>query len=210
MLPANELKTIDVTPKNYFIWGESMSGKTHLATQFPNPILLNTDGNAVKVATPSVDIRDFDQFSQIISELEKGEHTYESIIIDLIDDVRTMLSMSICKRYKVRNLVDVPYGKATSEFKDCWQRLMTKLSQLPYQIIFISHLVETQEIEKPSLAQRELNVCMGRCDVAIRCRKLVEKYIQVCDRKRQNYSDPDIQDGRILKVLSSVQNLIKK
>lgn len=210
MLPANEMKMVDVTPKNYFVWGESMSGKTHLATQFPNPILLNTDGNAVKVATPSVDIRDFDQFVQIIGELEKGEHTYESIIIDLIDDVRTMLSMSICKRYKVRNLVDVPYGKATSEFKDSWQRLMTKLSQLSYQIIFISHIVEVQEVEKPSLAQRELNVCMGRCDVAIRCRKLGEKHIQVCDRKRQNYVDGDIQDGRILKVLANVQNLIKK
>jgi hypothetical protein len=210
MLPNNEPKTVDVTPKNYFIWGESMSGKTHLATQFPNPILLNTDGNAVKVATPSVDIRDYDQFTQIIAELEKGGHTYESVIIDLIDDVRSMLSMYICKRYKVRNLVDVPYGKATCEFKDLWQRLMTKLSQLPYQIIFISHLIETQEVEKPSLAQRELNVCMGRCDVAIRCRKLGEKHIQVCDRKRQNYIESDLQDDRILKVLSSVQNLIKK
>lgn len=210
MLPINEVKTVDITPKNYFIWGESMSGKTHLAIQFPNPILLNTDGNAVKVATPSVDIRDFDQFSQIISELEKGEHTYESVIIDLVDDIRTMLSISICKRYKVRNLVDVPYGKATSEFKDLWQRLMTKLSQLPYQIIFISHIIETQEIEKPSLPQRELNVCMGRCDVAIRCRKLGEKYIQICDRKRQNYLESDIKDDRIFKVLANVQNLIKK
>lgn len=210
MLPINEPKVIDVTPKNYLIWGESMSGKTHLATQFPNPILLNTDGNAVKVATPSVDIRDYNQFAQIIAELEKGEHTYESIIIDLIDDVRTMLAMHICKRYKVNNLVDVPYGKATSEFKDCWQRLMTKLSQLPYQIIFISHIVEVQEVEKPSLGQRELNVCMGRCDVAVRCKKIGEKYIQLCDRRRQFYDVRDIQDDRILRVLSSVQNLIKK
>jgi hypothetical protein len=146
----------------------------------------------------------------VISELEKGEHTYESIIIDLVDDIKTILSTYICKRHKVNNLVDVPYGKATSEFKDCWQRLMTKLSQLPYTIIFISHIVEVQEVEKPSLAQRELNVCMGRCDVAIRCRKIGEKYISQCDRKRQVYTPSDIKDERILNVLSSIPNLIKK
>jgi hypothetical protein len=87
---------------------------------------------------------------------------------------------------------------------------MTKLSQLPYQIIFISHIVETQEVEKPSLHQRDLNVCMGRCDVAIRCKKIGEKYIQQCDRKRQQYVATDIQDERILSILSNVQNLIKK
>lgn len=206
MLPKNEPKKVDISPKNYFIWGESMSGKTYLATQFPNPILLNTDGNAVKVATPSVDIRNFSEFSQTIDELGKGGHTYESIIIDLVDDVKTLLTISICEKYKVRNLVDVPFGKATSEFKDSWLKLMTKLSQMPYKIIFISHIIETQEIEKPSLHQRDLNVCMGRCDVSIRCRKVGEKYIQTCDRKRQIYTEEDIK----IAVLKNVQNLIKK
>jgi hypothetical protein len=210
MLPTNEPKEVNITPKNYLIWGESMAGKTYLATQFPNPLLLNTDGNAVKVATPSVDICDFDTFNAVIGEIEKGGHTYESIIIDLVDDIKTMLTTSVCKRYKVRTLADVPYGKATSEVKDTWQKIMTKLSQLKYNIIFISHIIEVQEIERPSLPQRDLNVCMGRCDVAIRCKKIGENYIRQCDRKRQLYAVDDIKDDRILKVLSNVQNLIKK
>lgn len=210
MLPKNEPKEFNITPKNYLIWGESMSGKTYFATQFPNPILLNTDGNAVKVATPSVDIRDFDTFLSIISDLEKGEHTYETVIIDLIDDIRTLLSLDICKRYKVRNLTDGAYGKATSELKETWQKLMTKLSQLPYQVIFISHILETQEVEKPSLPQRELNVCMGRCDIAIKCRKIGENYVKHCDRKRQHYTAEDIKNEQIKELLSNVQNLMKK
>lgn len=210
ILPTNEEKIVDVTPKNYLVWGESMSGKTYFATQFPNPILLNTDGNAVKVPTPSIDIRDYDQFIQIVGELEKGGHPYESVIIDLVDDIKTLLTISICKRYKVRNLLDVPYGKATSEFKDSWQKLMTKLSQLSCQVIFISHIIESQEVEKPSLNQRELNVCMGRCDVSIRCKKIGEKYIRQCDRKRQIYTPSDIHNEQMLDLLLTVQNLIKK
>lgn len=210
MLPINEPKQADVTPKNYLLWGESMAGKTYFATQFPNPVLLNTDGNATKVATPSVDIRDFDTFLSVVTEVEKGEHTYETIIIDLIDDIRTLLSLEICKRYKVRNLTDVPYGKATSELKDNWQKLITRLSQMPYQIIFISHILETQEVEKPSLPQRELNVCMGRCDIAIKCKKIGGNYIKQCDRKRQDYTVEDVKNAQIKELLLNVQNLIKK
>jgi hypothetical protein len=215
MLPINEPKLVNITPKNYLIWGESMSGKTYLATQFPNPILLNTDGNAVKVATPSVDIRDFETFSKIIGELEKGGHTYESIIIDLVDDLRTMLTAYVCKKYKVQTLSDVRFGKASGEFKDLWLRLMIKLSQMPQNIIFISHIIEANgfdenDVDKPSLQQRELNVCMGRCDIAIRCRKIRDNHIQQCDRKRHIYTLSDIQDERILKALANVKNLIER
>jgi hypothetical protein len=69
---------------------------------------------------------------------------------------------------------------------------------------------DDQDVDKPSLPQRELNVCMGRCDISIRCRKLRDNYIQQCDRKRHLYTLADIQDDRITKALSNVQNLIKK
>ena len=59
LLPANEPKIKDITPKTFLIWGESMSGKTCLAKKFPNPIILNTDGNAKKIDTPSIEIKDF-------------------------------------------------------------------------------------------------------------------------------------------------------
>ena len=90
-LPVNELKTADVTPKNFLIWGESMSGKTYLAKQFESPLIINTDGNATKITTPSVFIKNFTEFKQVIEELEKGKHTYKTLIIDLIDDIEEII-----------------------------------------------------------------------------------------------------------------------
>lgn len=49
LLPANKPKNKDITPKVFFIWGQSMSGKTYLARQFPSPVIINTDGNAKKL-----------------------------------------------------------------------------------------------------------------------------------------------------------------
>jgi len=215
LLPNNIPKIANVTPKNFFIWGESMSGKTYLATEFPNALLLNTDGNAIKVKTPSLDIRDYSEFLQTIEELEKGGHTYESIIIDLIDDVRTMVNNHVCAKYKIETLSDLKYGKASGEFKDLWIKLMTRLSQLPYNVIFVSHIIEAngfeaKDVDKPSLPQRELNVCMGRCDLSIRCKKIGENYIRQCDRKRHHYKPEDIQDKRVTEILNNVKNLIEK
>lgn len=208
MLPANELKTIDITPKNYFLWGENMSGKTYLSVQFPNPILLNTDGNAKKVSCPSVEVKDFDTFNQILDELLEGGHTYESIIVDIVDDVKNMISEMICQKHKVQSPADVPYGRATGEIRDIWHNTMIKLTQSKYNIIFVSHMVDFNDIEKPSLGQKELNVCMGRCDVSIRCRKVGEKYLSICDRKRHNYTPNDIADTRLIDLFKIIKNLM--
>ena len=86
-LPVNELKTADVTPKNILIWGESMSGKTYLAKEFESPLIINTDGNATKITTPSIFVKNFTEFKEVIEELEKGKHTFKTLIIDLIDDL---------------------------------------------------------------------------------------------------------------------------
>ena len=43
ILPPNQPKIADKTPTKFFIWGPSMSGKTYLARQFPNTLILYTD-----------------------------------------------------------------------------------------------------------------------------------------------------------------------
>jgi len=78
-----------------------MHGKTYFADEFPNPLNLNTDGNAEMIETPSINIshqRDAngkivksasDLLSDIIIELETTNHTFETVVIDVIDDIIT-------------------------------------------------------------------------------------------------------------------------
>lgn len=221
LLPKNEPKTRDITPKNFFIWGGSMSGKTYLARSFPEPIIINTDGNAKKVDTPSVEVYTFENFIKIMGEIEAGNHTFKTVIIDLVDDIKTMLQTYVCKKYGVENEADVPYGKAFADVKNTWQKLMVRLAQLPYNVIFVSHVIEIQEnntaIEKPSLEQKFYNMSMGRCDLSIKCRKVGTNYLRLCDAKRDNYNEEDIKDKQILEIMKSItgvfmpkQNVMKK
>lgn len=208
LLPPNKPKTKDITPKVFFIWGQSMSGKTYLARMFPNPVIINTDGNAKKVDTPSIEVYDFETFLKVIQEVEAGNHDYKTIIIDLVDDVKTMLQNYVCKKYNVDDEGEVPYGKGYREVKMIWQKLMVRLNQLPYNVIFISHIQEITEngqtMERPSLEQKYYNMTMGRCDMSIKCRKVGSKYIQLCDSKRDNYVETDVKDQDVLKILKNI------
>lgn len=211
LLPANKPKDKDITPKVFFIWGQSMSGKTYLARQFPNPVIINTDGNAKKVDTPSVEVYDFETFVKVIEEIEEGKHEFKTIIIDLIDDIKTIMERYICKTLGVEDLADAGYGRGFSKAKSSWQKLMLRLNKLPYNVIFISHIMEITEdkqtIERPSLEQKYYNMCMGRCDMSIKCRKVGQTYLQMCDSKRDNYVEADVKDKNVKEILKGVKGV---
>lgn len=216
LLPKNEPMERDITPKVFFIWGQSMHGKTYLARQFPSPLIINTDGNGRKITTPHVDVRDFETFVQVLREIEEGNHDFKTIVIDLVDDIKTFMEDYICRKYDVENLADAPFGKAFSDVKATWKRLMMRLTQLQYSVIFISHIVQVSDeyeksstIEQPSLEQKYLNMTKGRTDVMIKCQKIGKSYIQLCNEKRELYTKADFKDEGVLKALENVKQLFE-
>ena len=214
ILPANEQKTADVTPKNILIWGESMSGKTYLAKEFESPLIINTDGNASKIRTPSVFIKNFTEFKEVIEELEKGKHTFKTLIIDLIDDLETMVINHICSLAKVESLADIAFGKGFNTFNSIWKNLMMTLTQMNMNVIFISHIIEKMDgqtsYQAPALSQKCLNACMGRCDIVIKTQKIGNNYIRLCTSKREAYKEEDIQDKKVLEILKTIKNVFAK
>lgn len=216
LLPKNEPMEKDITPRIFFIWGQSMHGKTYLARQFPSPILINTDGNGKKTTTPHVDVRDFETFVEVLREIEAGKHEYKTIIIDLVDDIKTFLEEYVCNKYQVENLADAGFGKAFADVKATWKRIMIRLTQLDYYVVFISHVVQMTDennkditIEQPSLEQKYLNMTKGRTDVMIKCQKVGKNYLQMCNEKRDIYKLEDIKDKELLHTLENVRGLFE-
>lgn len=214
LLPENKPMEKDITPKMFFIWGQSMHGKTYLARQFPNPIIINTDGNGKKIDTPHIDVEDFETFVEVLKEIESGKHTYQTIVIDLIDDIKTFLEEYVCKKYNVENLADAGFGKGYADVKTIWKRLMIRLSQLPYYKVVISHVIQITDdfdkdktIEQPSLEQKYLNMTKGRTDVMIKCQKVGNNYMQRCTEKRDYYKKSDIKDPALFEAIKDVKNL---
>ena len=218
ILPKNEIKEFVKMPKMFLIWGQSMSGKTYLARQFPNILILNTDGNGAKIPEPTLEIKNFETFIEAIEEIEKGNHTFETIAIDLIDDIATMMEDYICRKNsnEAKNIIytslaEIPYGKGFAERKAIWKALMMRLSQLQYNVIGISHIIETMDgetkIQQPSLEQVYLNMFKGRCDAYIKCSKIGSTYIQNCEERRDHYVLADIRNTKVGEALKDVRKL---
>ena len=220
ILPENKPQIPLDTPRNYFIWGPTMGGKSFLASQFPNPVIFNTDGNAEANTVPSVQLRNIkdtngkikrsviDQLDKLITALQTEKHTYETVVLDVIDDIVVMIEQYICDKEGVETLGDIPYGKGYAAFTNIFQQLVIELKSLPMNVIYISRnatkLEGTTEIEIPSLKEKHQNIVNGNCDLSIQCKKVGKNYIRVAKARRKDYMRDQVDDKTILAILDTI------
>lgn len=113
LLPKNERRDLNATKKKVvWLYGAPFSGKTFFANQFPDPLMLNTDGNIKFVDAPYIAIRDtvtvegritkrklaYEVFMDAVAELEKKQNDFRTIVVDLLEDVYESCRVYICDR----------------------------------------------------------------------------------------------------------------
>ncbi|WP_278954820.1 AAA family ATPase [Lactobacillus apis] len=222
-------------PHNFFIWGAPMSGKSYFASFFPNPIVLNTDGNSEQGTAPGFQIRNLrdkngnptqlvtKQMDDIILALQnqaQGEGAFKTVVVDVIDDIIVMLEQAICWDNGVKSLGDIPYGKGYALFNTALQQLVMDLKALPMNIIYISREISITDENTgattyhPSLKTKYFNIVNGNCDVEIRTKKVGDgvnaSYFREVKSLRTQYEKKNITDKRILKLLETCNGIFKK
>ena len=162
-LPENKRRSIDeVTKRVMWIYGAPFSGKTTFANNFPDPLMINTDGNIKYVDAPYIRIRDevkvegrmtkrtfaWEIFKDTISELEKKDNSFKTIVVDLVEDL-----YEHCRRCKLDEMglshesddSFRAWDKVRSEFLNTLKRLMN----LDYEnIILISHVIGSRQLSR--------------------------------------------------------------
>lgn len=224
ILPKNVRKVAKETPRNFVIFGGTMHGKTYFADQFPNPVNLNTDGNAEMIETPSISIRNerdakgkitkpaSETLIQAITELEAGKHTFQTIVIDVIDDVITLFEQEVTEEHGVRAVGDIGYGKGHQMLEMMVRVFVMRLKELTMKtnmnVLYLSRLntITENDVEKfvPSLKLKWMNIVNGNSDYTILCRKVGKNYIRRVDSKRKNYTREQMDDEIIADLLDTV------
>lgn len=224
ILPKNVRKVAKETPRNFVIYGGTMEGKTFFSDEFPNAINLNTDGNAEMIETPSIEIRNFrdkngkinkpasEVLIEAITELESTNHTFETVVIDVIDDVITLFEQEIIEENNVKTIGDMGWGKGHSTLEMMVRVLVMRLKELTMKkninVLYLSRLTTIEENESttylPSLKEKFLNIVNGNSDYMILCRKVGKNYIRRVESKRKNYTRDKVDDERIAALLDTV------
>lgn len=220
ILPINEKKkTIDV-PRNFFIYGATMSGKSYLAQQFPNPLFLNTDGNALANPFPSIQLKNnanenvLRTVDEIITALRNGNNKegygYETIIVDVIDDLIQLFEQGICQLNNVNSLSEIGFGKGFATFKSVINNFINDLKGLGLNVVYISRVDYVQDQvndtvkEVPSLPTKFYNVVNGNCDLVIHTEKIGKNYLQTATNIRKKYYLEDMNNKKIATILHNI------
>ena len=146
MLPVNEKVKRDTTSQvKIWIYGEPTIGKTIFANKFPDPLFLNTDGNVKYIDSPSLSIipkpgKDaWEVFIEAVDEIVKGNHTYKTIVVDLLDDVFQICRAYYMKKLKIDHEGDLAYGKGYDIVKNAFLVVIRTLVNSGYNVVLISH-----------------------------------------------------------------------
>lgn len=222
-------------PHNFFIWGETMSGKSYFSSYFPNPLVLNTDGNSEQGQAPSIQIRNvrdangklqqsaIKQLNDIITALQienpqrPADQRFKTIVIDVIDDICVMIEQAICLDAGVQALSDIAYGKGYTMFNTALQQFVMDLKALPMNIIYISREISTTDENtgittyRQSLKDKYYNMVNGNCDLVIRTSKVGAgqniHYMREVKAARTKYLPGNITNKRVLDLLLTCEGM---
>ena len=193
LLPKNERRGLNATKKKVvWLYGAPFSGKTFFANQFPDPLMLNTDGNIKFVDAPYIAIRDtvtvegritkrqlaWEVFSDAVTELEKKQNDFKTIVVDLLEDTYEACRVYICDRQGWKHESDDSFrawDMVTSEFLNTMKRLVN----MDYEnIILISHEDRSRDLTRkggdkissirPNLREKVANKVAGMVDLVAR------------------------------------------
>lgn len=222
-------------PHNFFIWGETMSGKSYFSSYFPNPLVLNTDGNSEQGQAPSIQIRNIrdangklqqsaiKQLDDIITALQvenpkrPPKEQFQTIVIDVIDDICVMIEQAICINEGVQALSDIPWSKGYAMFNSALQQFVMDLKALPMNVIYISREISITDEKsnittyKQSLKDKYYNIINGNCDLVIRTSKVGAgqniHYMREVKAARTKYLPENITNKRVLDLLLTCQGM---
>jgi len=193
ILPENKKRQISGNKKmKMWLYGAPFSGKTTFANMFPSPLMLNTDGNVSFVDAPFIPLKDevrvdgritnktlaWEVFKNAISELEKKQNGFKTLVVDLIEDLYEHCRLYMYKQIGITHESDDSYrawDKVRTEFLSTIKRLVN----LDYEnIILISHEDTSKDITrktgdkittiKPNLTEKMANKLAGMVDIVAR------------------------------------------
>lgn len=138
----------------YLVYGESGSGKTRFASTFPRPIFADIDKgmSSVDVTVDVAPIERLSQMEQLLQFLESGNHDYETVVIDTLNELQRIAMGATVENFaQVRRAYnDLPsqsdYGKMLHDMMEITRGFIA----LPMRVVLLAQ-VNTRQFEEDHL-----------------------------------------------------------
>ena len=165
------------------LYGEPGVGKSVFACKAPKPFFICSDGNYAWLedfgADPDayVEVSSWDEAKKAFA---KDYSEYETIVVDLTEDLFKWCEREYCVRNKIEHLSDLGYGKGYDATRNEFFIEMCKLISLDKNIIFLMHglsitvkdrrgVEHTKYIPSNRLPDKVIDMIEGRVRYFLRC-----------------------------------------
>jgi hypothetical protein len=172
----------DLKGYSVFFYGDPKSGKTTIASKFPDALLLAFEKgyNAI----PGIMVKPLNtwsEFKKTLRELKDPEvkEQFKTVIIDTADIAYMLCEKWVCQqesneKVDYTTIGDIPYGKGYKLAEKEFDEALRAIIQMDYGLVIISHSIDktfTDENNKdfnqivPTLDNRARKICERTCDI---------------------------------------------
>jgi len=139
------------TAKKVVIYGPEGIGKSTLASNFPNPVFIDTEGS-----TKALDVARYPEvknWMDIKAFVEDSINTrqFATIVIDTADWAERFCIRAVCAKQKVSGIEDIPYGKGYTYVMEEFAQLLdmcNKAIAAGINVVFTAH-AQMRKFEQP-------------------------------------------------------------
>ena len=185
----------DLRGYSVFFYGGWKTGKTTIASKFPNALLLAFEKgyNALAGVRPQP-INSWAEFKKVLRQLKdaRAKEMFETIIVDTADIAYDYCTKYICDNaqrsdggYGVDSISDIPFGKGYGMVEKEFDTALRSIVQMDYGLVIISHETDKTFTDEagnqynkivPTLDKRANNICARMCDIVGYSRAVTDKY----------------------------------
>ena len=132
-----------------WVYGVPFSGKSYFAASFPNTYVINTDGNLqfYKNASGGTQVSNYEEFVKALENFDSEK--YDTLVIDVLDHVYDMCREKFLQENGIEHESDYEstgaYGKGWTLLREQFWYLISKIRNIPTNLVLISHDAEKEE-----------------------------------------------------------------
>ncbi len=138
-------------PPRLLIYGPEKMGKTTLASQFPNPVFIQTErGESTGLELTSFGhLTSFQEVLDAFGVLAAEDHEFKTVVIDSVSALEKLIWGQVCENSNVRSieLAAGGYGKGYVEAINLWGEVLDALNYLRINrgmtIVLLGHSLVT-------------------------------------------------------------------
>lgn len=129
------------SPVACVIHGVEGIGKTTLASQFPSPIILDTEDGSKRINCARVRIKDWMGLISAMLDLAGDPQGFKTVVVDSIDWAEQLLRLHLEKKLG-KPVDELPYGRGFGVLSEAFQQLINVADQLidkGLHVVFVGH-----------------------------------------------------------------------